>query len=73
MHAVYRVAACRKAIRDALARDERRMISFLDRVRTRRVNEGELRRLDPELRSFFNVNTPEDLAAARRLAADRGR
>jgi molybdopterin-guanine dinucleotide biosynthesis protein A len=73
MHAVYRVEPCRAAIRDALARDQRRMISFLDQVRTCRVEEGDLRQFDPELRSFFNVNTPEDLDAARRRVDDRSR
>ena len=69
MHAVYRRLACLDAIRAALAAGERRMISFLDRLRVDRVNEADLRALDPELRSFFNTNTPEDLALARALAA----
>jgi molybdopterin-guanine dinucleotide biosynthesis protein A len=68
MHAVYRVAACRPAIRVALARGDRRMISFLDDVTTRRVEEAELSALDPKLRTFFNINTPDDLANARRIA-----
>jgi molybdopterin-guanine dinucleotide biosynthesis protein A len=69
MHAVYRAGPCSAAIQAALARDQRRMIAFLDDVRTVRVDEAALRRLDPDLHSFFNVNTPEDLEAARRLAA----
>jgi molybdopterin-guanine dinucleotide biosynthesis protein A len=71
MHAVYRRAACSEAIRQALGAGQQRMISFLDRVRVARVQETELRALDPELRSFFNTNTPEDLAAARSLAERR--
>ena len=73
MHAVYRAEPCSAAIGAALARDQRRMIAFLDDVRTLRVDEATLRRFDPSLRSFFNVNTPEDLAEARRLAALEGR
>jgi molybdopterin-guanine dinucleotide biosynthesis protein A len=69
MHAVYRAEPCSSAIGAALARDQRRMIAFLDDVRTLRVDEATLRQFDPDLRSFFNVNTPEDLAEARRLAA----
>ena len=69
MHAVYRRDPCRSAITAALERGDRRMISFLDGLQVRRVSEHELRRLDPELRSFFNVNTPEDLAEAERIAA----
>lgn len=68
MHAVYRRVPCLQAIGDALARDEKRMISYLSSVRVREVSEGELRAIDPELRSFFNVNTPEDLDWARSIA-----
>jgi molybdopterin-guanine dinucleotide biosynthesis protein A len=73
MHAIYRVAACRTAARAALARGDRRMISFLDDVDTVKVEESELRRLDPELRSFFNINTPDDLETARQIAAEHVR
>ena len=68
MHAVYRRNACRAAIEDSLAQGRRRMIAFLDAVRVRTVPEDEIRSVDPELRSFFNVNTPEDLERARALA-----
>ena len=44
------------------------MISFLDRLAVISVDEAELRAVDPELRSFFNTNTPEDLQLARQLA-----
>jgi molybdopterin-guanine dinucleotide biosynthesis protein A len=67
MHAVYRVEPCRAAVKDALDRGRRRMIAFLDDVRTLTVDESDLRPYDPALRSFFNVNTPEDLALARGL------
>jgi molybdopterin-guanine dinucleotide biosynthesis protein A len=65
MHAVYRVATCRVAVRAALARGDRRMTAFLADVRTCRVSEDELREFDPALRSFVNINTPADLAAVR--------
>ena len=68
MHAVYRRDACRDAVAAALARGDRRMISFLDHLRVREVGEQELRRLDPELLSFFNINTREDLDRAREIA-----
>ena len=69
MHAIYRRDPCRAAVATALARGDRRMISFLGDLRVLRVGEDELRRVDPLLRSFFNINTPEDLAEARRIAA----
>jgi molybdopterin-guanine dinucleotide biosynthesis protein A len=69
MHAIYRVAPCRDAIRSVLESGGRRMISFLDDIDTVRVDEDEIRRIDPDIRSFFNINTPEDLARAREIAA----
>ncbi|HEX2172207.1 MAG TPA: hypothetical protein VHL09_07155 [Dehalococcoidia bacterium] len=45
------------------------MIGFHDEVRVRRVEEAEIRRRDPDLLSFFNLNRPDDLARARRIAA----
>src|SRR5581483_6661289 len=68
MHAVYRRQPCLRAVEAALKRGERRMIAFHGDVRVRYVDEPELRRIDPELRAFFNVNTPADLEQARRLA-----
>lgn len=35
------------------------------------VSEKKIRQADPELISFFNINYPEDLERAKRLAADR--
>jgi molybdopterin-guanine dinucleotide biosynthesis protein A len=69
MHAVYRRAPVLAAIQAALARGERRMISYFPEVRVREVTESEWRALDPAGRAFFNVNTPEDLAEAQRLAS----
>jgi molybdopterin-guanine dinucleotide biosynthesis protein A len=56
LHAVYR--------RSVLARGELRLMTLLDRVRTRRLEEAELRQFDPEGWSFFNMNTPADYAQA---------
>lgn len=68
MHAVYQRQRCSAAIRDALARGDRRMISFLDEVRSCSVDEASLRPLDSELLSFFNINTPDDLERAQTIA-----
>lgn len=69
MHAVYRRVPCLTAIGRALERGDKRMISYLAEVRVREVGEAELRACDPDLRSLFNVNTPENLERARALAA----
>jgi molybdenum cofactor guanylyltransferase len=70
MHAVYRRAVVRDAIRAALARGEQRMISYFPSVRVREVSEAEWQPLCPDGRAFFNVNTPDDLGEAERLARD---
>ena len=57
LHALYH-RRCLPAIEARLAAGQRRVISFMPDVRTRYVNEDELRRVDPALHSFFNANTP---------------
>jgi molybdopterin-guanine dinucleotide biosynthesis protein A len=68
MYAAYRRATCAAAVREALERGERRMISYFDAVRVRRVREQELRRVAPTLLPLFNINTADDLERARALA-----
>ena len=59
---------CLGAIRAALDAGRMRVISFFSDVRVRFVEADEIERYDPRHLSFFNVNTPEDLEQARRLA-----
>jgi molybdopterin-guanine dinucleotide biosynthesis protein A len=49
-----------------------RVDALFSAVRVRHVAADELRPLDPLLRSFMNVNTPEELEAARRILAQGG-
>jgi molybdopterin-guanine dinucleotide biosynthesis protein A len=51
-------------LRDQLRRDELRPIFLFDKVRTRKIDEAEIRRFDPEGLSFLNMNTPADYQAA---------
>lgn len=72
LHALYHqrvLAALARAIVDG----RKRVISFYEGVRVRKVNEAELRHYDPHLRSFFNINTTADLDQARRWSADTDR
>jgi molybdopterin-guanine dinucleotide biosynthesis protein A len=62
MHAVYR-CTCLEPARAALAAGRRRVSSFFSQVAVERVPGTELQRIDPELRSFENVNTPGELRA----------
>jgi molybdopterin-guanine dinucleotide biosynthesis protein A len=68
LHALYH-ARCLPAIAARLAAGARRVISFMPDVRTRYVDEAELRAIDPQLSSFVNVNTPEEWAAVQALLA----
>jgi len=67
LHAVY-TKACVPAMERALAAGRMRVISFFDDVRVRTVEEDELRAIDPDLASLTNLNTPEELDAARKRA-----
>jgi len=68
LHAVYR-KPCIDAINSMLAQGEERLAKIVDAVSVRRVGEQELRAIDPDLRSFINVNTPEDYQRALRLVS----
>jgi len=60
---------CLKPIEAALRQSHMKIRLALAGRRTETIPEAELRARDPELLSFFNVNTLEDLAAAERLLA----
>ena len=57
---------CLEPVTRQLERGDYRIRSFFQRMRVRRVAEEKLRRVDPDLRSFFNINAPRDLERARR-------
>ena len=79
LHAAYRRTVFPHLERQ-LASGELRPVYLFDKVRTRRIEEREIREIDPEGLTFFNMNTPEDYAeavrrwpevrAARRAAPD---
>ena len=64
LHAIYARAAL-PTMRAQLIAEQYRIVGFFPQVRVRAVAEERVRALDPQLRSFFNVNTPERLAEAR--------
>lgn len=71
LHAVY-ARSCLPAVDAALLAGERRVISFYPRVSVRPVDEAEIAIYDPDGLSFFNVNTPQDLAQAERILGGLG-
>lgn len=65
LHALY-TKTCLPPMERALGAGKMRVLSFFGDVRLRVLEADELRTVDPDLRSFTNVNTPEELAAATR-------
>lgn len=63
LHALYS-QCCLAAVERALYAGQQRVISFYPEVRVRYVSPDAMAPLDPELRSFFNINTPENLDQA---------
>jgi len=70
MHAIYS-KACLEPIRQRLDADKLKIIGFYDDVRVRYIDEPEYQPIDPKGLSFFNANTPEELAEAQRLAEEK--
>ena len=62
LHAAYR-RTCLPAIETAISTGKRRIVSFFPDVRVRYVAPTETASIDPDLRSFRNINTPEDWEA----------
>lgn len=60
---------CLPVVERMLARGDRDLRALLASIRLHEVPLDILRRWDPELLSYTNVNTPEELAKARALAA----
>jgi molybdopterin-guanine dinucleotide biosynthesis protein A len=51
-------------MRATLESGRRQIAAFFPQVRVAYVEPEEIRRYDPEGRSFLNINTPEQMAAA---------
>ena len=77
LFAVYRSAVA-PLLAEQMERGELRPITLLEKVRTLRIDESDIRRYDPEGLSFINMNTPADYEDALerwrelRAAEDRG-
>jgi len=67
LHAVYRKQCARK-IESLAVGGEKRLTAIAAAVNARKVDEDEVRKIDPQLLSFFNVNTPEDYRRALEIA-----
>ena len=71
LHAAYD-KVCLPHLAECLAAGRLKIVEFLERVRVVEIAEDEVARFrDPRV-TFMNVNTPDDLARARALAAEPG-
>ena len=68
LHAVYTKGAL-EPMDAALARGALKFADVLSSLDVLEIGEEELRRFDPDLRSLFNVNRPEDLSRAETMIA----
>ena len=68
LHAVFRKSVLKPA-RQRIERRELKVAPVFDAVATIWIQEHDLRVLDPDLRSFWNLNTPDDYGRAFELAS----
>jgi molybdopterin-guanine dinucleotide biosynthesis protein A len=66
LHAIYG-RSCLDPIRECINADRLKVIGFYDRVRVRYLDQPEYARFDPQGLSFQNINTPDELRAAKQL------
>jgi molybdopterin-guanine dinucleotide biosynthesis protein A len=60
LHAIY-TKRCIPAIKKLIDNKDYQVIKFFQSVRVRYLNKEEILNFDPEMRSFFNINRPEEL------------
>ncbi|MFZ7112494.1 MAG: molybdenum cofactor guanylyltransferase [Desulfatiglandales bacterium] len=67
LYAVY-TKGCLSYIRKSIGTKEYQIQKLFDRIRVRYLEEEEIRAFDPELKTFLNINRPEELRHAEELA-----
>ncbi|MGB9630078.1 MAG: molybdenum cofactor guanylyltransferase, partial [Thermodesulfobacteriota bacterium] len=60
LHAIYS-KNCQKAIKIILEEGKNKILDFYPMVKVKIIEEDKFKNLDPELKSFININTPEEL------------
>jgi molybdenum cofactor guanylyltransferase len=68
LHAIYS-KRCLPFIEKRIAEGKKQVIGFFEDVRLRTLDAEEIMRWDPDMRSFFNANTPEALLTAAEMIA----
>jgi molybdopterin-guanine dinucleotide biosynthesis protein A len=67
LHAVYS-RNCISPIETIFSQGKKVIIELFNYVKVRYIEAGEIDRFDPQHLSFFNINTPEELEMARKIA-----
>lgn len=67
-HAVYRCASCLPHIKAAIDADKWRADAWFSKANVLLMRKEQIQTFDPELSSFSNVNTPEELHLAEEIA-----
>ena len=74
LHAVYQTKQALEAAKEALAENKLDMRAMVEKLRgVRYVSTLVIEQLDPDLRTFFNINTPLDLKKAMVMSKPRVR
>jgi molybdopterin-guanine dinucleotide biosynthesis protein A len=60
LHALY-TKKCLFSIRESIRSQEHQILKVFQKINVKYVEEEEIRSMDPDLESFFNINKPEDL------------
>jgi len=48
---------------EVIRSQELQILKFFQKIRVRYMEEEEIRKIDPDLKSFFNINRPEESGA----------
>ena len=67
-HAVYRAEVCLPYVREAIEVGKRRVDAWFERVQIRYLEFEEMLPYDPDQLAFMNINTPEELQEAEKIA-----
>jgi molybdopterin-guanine dinucleotide biosynthesis protein A len=60
LHGLY-TKSCLPTIKELIESQEYQVIRFFPKVRVKYLGENEIREFDPQLKSFFNINKPNEL------------
>lgn len=71
LHAVYSRESCLPAIENSISLGQKRVVSFYPQIKVLKIEEDKISEYTPDGLSFFNVNTPNDLAKAELILAKK--